>query len=74
MKNQESLTSSGGAFSMISNDKKHESIGRNVINSFLMGHIKHIYLVNWVLFAYSNNWSYYFCLHLSNLWFLIAAI
>ena len=36
MKNQESLTSSGGAFSMIGNDKKHESIGRNVINSFLI--------------------------------------
>jgi hypothetical protein len=38
MKNQESLTSSGGAFSMIGIDKKHESIGRKVTNSFILGH------------------------------------
>ena len=74
MKNQESLTSSGGAFSMISNDKKHEFIGRKVIYSFISGQIKHIFLVNCVLFAYSIIWSYYCGLHLSNLWFLITAI
>ena len=38
MKNQESLTSSGGAFSMLGNDKKHESIRRKVIYSFISGH------------------------------------